>query len=385
MGIPGCKDDVKFEFLLPGSTYFGSGEIARIGALASAIGRRALLVTGWGSLEGSGRFKAVLRNLDSHGITIERFRLEREPGLGEVAATAVMARSIRADMVIGVGGGSVIDLAKAAAAMARNGGSVKDYLEGVGKGAVLESAPLPIIAVPTTSGTGSEATRNAVIGSAKDGFKKSLRNPSLLPRIALIDPELTLTCPADVTAATGMDALTQLIEAVTSRNASEPVFALALSGIRAAAKGLPRAFIKGEDLEARELMSYASFLSGVALSHAGLGAVHALASPLGGIFGVPHTKACAILLPPVTLANRAALGQARGSKNGLIAYQQAEEALGETILEFCGRFTFPKLGDFGIQHTDLDRIVQGAGQGNLKSNPVDLAREELVELLRSVL
>jgi alcohol dehydrogenase len=376
---------VKFELLLPGATHFGQGEIARIGALAATLGRRALLVTGWGSLEGSGRFNGILRNLDSHGITIERFRLEREPGLGEVAATSTMARSIKAEMVIAVGGGSAIDLAKAAAAMARNGGIVKDYLEGVGKGAVMEQAPLPIIAVPTTAGTGSEATRNAVIGSAKDGFKKSLRDNRLLPRIALVDPELTVSCPPEVTAATGMDALTQLIEALTSRNSSEPISALALSGISAAAKGLPRAVAKGEDLDARGLMSYASYLSGVALSHAGLGAVHALASPLGGLFGVPHTKACAILLPPVTAANILALEQARGSRNGLDAYRRVEAAMGETIAEFCGRFKFPRLGDFGIQHTDLDKIASGAGAGNLKTNPVDLAHQELVELLRSVL
>lgn len=376
---------MKFDLHFPGATYFGAGEIARIGALAATLGRRALLVTGWGSLEGSGRFNGILRNLDSHGITIERFRLEREPGLAEVAATSTMARSIKADMVIAVGGGSPIDLAKATAAMARNSGSVKDYLEGVGKGAALEYAPLPIIAVPTTAGTGSEATRNAVIGSAKDGFKKSLRDIRLLPRIALIDPELTISCPPEVTAATGMDALTQLIEALTSRNATEPISVLALSGIRCAAKGLPRVVSKGDDLPAREMMSYASYLSGFALSHAGLGAVHALASPLGGMFGVPHTKACAILLPPVTAANIAALDQARGVKEGLIAYRRVEEALGESIEAFCKRFKFPRLGDYGIEHTDLDKIVAGAGAGNLKSNPVELGHQELVELLRSVL
>jgi len=376
---------MKFELLLPGATYFGAGEIARIGALASSLGKKALLVTGWGSLEGSGRFKGILRNLDSHGIAIERFRLEKEPGLGEVAATATMARSFKADMVIAVGGGSAIDLAKATAAMARNGGQVKDYLEGVGKGAILDSSPLPVIAVPTTAGTGSEATRNAVIGSAKDGFKKSLRDYRLLPRISIIDPELTVSCPPDVTAATGMDALTQLIEALTSRNATEPISSLALSGIKAAAQGLPRAVSKGDDLEARGMMSYASYFSGVALSHAGLGAVHALASPLGGLFGVPHTKACAILLPPVTKANILALEQARGSKNGLDAYNRVEEAIGESIADFCGKFTFPKLGDYGIQHTDLEKIVQGASSGSLKTNPVDLGHSELVELLRSVL
>jgi len=376
---------MKFELLLPGSTYFGSGEIARIGAMAATLGKRALLVTGWGSLEGSGRFNGILRNLDSHGIAVDRFRLEKEPGLGEVSACSVMARSFRADMVIAVGGGSSIDLAKAAAAMARNTGMVKDYLEGVGKGSVLDSPPLPIIAVPTTAGAGSEATRNAVIGSAKDGFKKSLRDPHLLPRIVIVDPELVVSCPPDVTAAAGMDAMTQLIEALTSRNATEPISALTVSGIRAGAKGLPRAVHKGDDLEARELMSYASYISGVALSHAGLGAVHALASPLGGLFGVPHTKACAVLLPPVTAANLAALEQARGAKSGLEAYRRAEEALGCSITEFCGNFKFPKLGDYGIQHTDLDKIVAGASPGSLKTNPVDLDHQELVELLRTIL
>ena len=376
---------MKFELLLPGMTYFGNGEIARIGSLAVSLGRRALLVTGWGSLEGSGRFNGILRNFEAHGVSVERFRLEREPSVAEVTAAATMARSSKCDMVVSVGGGSAIDLGKAAAMMARNSGNIRDYLEGVGKGMVMAFPPLPIVAVPTTAGTGSEATRNAVIGSAKDGFKKSLRDIRLMPRMALVDPELTSSCPSDVTAATGMDALTQLLEALTSRNATTPISALALSGLSHAARGLPRAVAKGDDLDARRCMSYAAYLSGVALSHAGLGAVHALASPLGGLFGVPHTIACAILLPVVTKANLSGLETGRGTATGLESYRRAGEAMGESIVDFCAHFHFPRLSAYNITPEDLEKIVDGASPGSLKTNPVELTRSELVGILHEVI
>jgi len=376
---------MKFELRLPGETYFGPGEVARIGTLAAGLGKRALVVTGWGSLEGSGRFAGLLRNLDAHGVSVERFRAEREPGVEEVNAAALLMRMSKCEMVIAAGGGSSIDLGKAAAAMAPNTGSVKDYLEDVGKGAIITRAPLPVIAIPTTAGTGSEATRNAVIGTAKEGFKRSLRDSRLIPRLAIIDPELTVSCPPNVTAGSGMDALTQLLEALTSRNSTPPMAALALSGIAAVGRGLPRAVRDGNDLDARCEMSYAAFLSGVTLSHCGLGAVHSLASPLGGLFGVPHTIACALLLPLVTTANIAAIEEGRGVRHSLDSYRLAADALGADVPTFCAGFSFPRLGSYGVTDADISKIIAGAGTGSLQSNPAELTRVELSNILAGAL
>jgi len=370
---------VIFELHFPVETFFGSGQLRRLGEIASTMGRRVLLVTGRTFLQNSGILGRIKDDLAAHGLSCLCWPSEGEPQVETVDAAALRAREEGCDLVIAIGGGSVLDLGKAISGMVPNSGSVKDYLEGVGSGAVMKSLPIPFISVPTTAGTGSEATRNAVIAGRKEGFKKSFRDVRLLPRVALVDPELAISCPPEITAADGMDALTQLVEPFTSPNVTPPIAALALSGIAAVGRGLLQAVDKGEDIGARTRMSYAAYLSGVALSHAGVGAVHALASPLGGLFGVPHAVACARLLPFATEKNLQALREGRGEERAVSAYQEAEAALGEPLLKFCSRFSFPPLSSFGITKEDIPRIV--AGTGNLKNNSARLREEDLYEIL----
>ncbi|MFH0801631.1 MAG: iron-containing alcohol dehydrogenase [bacterium] len=368
-----------FELHFPTETFFGAGQLRRLGEIASTMGRRVLLVTGKTFLQNSGILGRIKDDLAAHDLTYLSWPSEGEPLVETVDAATLLSREEGCDMVIAVGGGSVIDLGKAISGMVPNSGSVKDYLEGVGSGAVMKSHPIPLISVPTTAGTGSEATRNAVIASRKEGFKKSFRDVRLLPRVALVDPELTISCSPEITAADGMDALTQLVEPFTSPNVTPPIAALALSGIAAVGQGLLQAVEKGEDMGARTRMSYAAYLSGVALSHAGVGAVHALASPLGGLFGVPHAVACARLLPFATEKNLEAIREGRGEARAVSAYLEAETALGEPLLKYCSRFSFPPLSSFGVTKTDIPRIV--AGTGSLKNNSALLTEEDLHEIL----
>jgi alcohol dehydrogenase class IV len=297
------------------------------------------------------------------------------------------------DLVIAIGGGSVIDAGKAIAAIATNGGEPFDFLEVVGKGQAMTARPLPFIAVPTTSGTGSEVTRNAVLGSPEHGVKASLRSPLMLPLVAVVDPELTYGLPSEITAYTGLDALTQLIEPYVSSRANPLVDAFCVEGIRRAAGALRRAYHDGADKEARRDMALASLFGGLALANAGLGVVHGFASPLGGQWKAPHGALCAAVLPHGMAANVSAL-RARASQHPaleryatiarLLTCQSgagAEEGI-EWVRELCAALNVPALRAWGINEPDLPGIVERAETASsMKANPIPLTQEELLKIV----
>jgi alcohol dehydrogenase class IV len=298
------------------------------------------------------------------------------------------------DLVIAVGGGSAIDLAKAAAALAtnRHGHSVTDFLEGVGKGLKIEAPPLPVLAMPTTAGTGSEATKNAVISSTEPPFKKSLRSELMVPRIVLIDPELTVRLPPDVTAHTGMDAITQLIESYLSRRAQPIPQALALNGLQFALPAIATAVADGSNREARENMAYAAFLSGMALANSGLGLAHGVAAALGIHCGVPHGLACAVMLPAALRINRVVRRKEIARLWSLVEPQsrvdedEAAERFIAHIEELAGRIGVPsRLSRIGVLPEQIPALVQGSRGNSMDGNPRDVSDEELRRLLEEML
>ena len=288
-----------FDFSTPNRILFGNGTLQQAGGLAFNLGRRALLVTGNGGADPT----ALVASLDAAGVDWQQFTVAGEPDLTTASAGIQAGRSFDVDFIIGFGGGSALDAAKAVAALLTNPGKPLDYLEVVGRGQSLTHLPLPVLAIPTTAGTGSEVTRNAVLSLPEQRVKVSLRHPAMLPRLALVDPELTLSLPPNITAATGMDALTQLIEPYLSTRANEMTDLFCLEGMRRVSTSLVEAVENGRSLPARTNMSYASLLGGMALANAGLGAVHGLAAPIGGTFKAPHGAVCACLLPHVFRLN----------------------------------------------------------------------------------
>jgi len=376
------------ELLVPPRILFGPGVLKALGEVAGDLGRRALLVTGSASVQRGGTLGKIEAVLRAHGVAAVHVIVRKEPDVEAVDAAAQAGRMGNCDVVIAVGGGSAIDLAKSAAGMIPNDGSLLDYLEGVGTGKVMARAPVPLVAVPTTAGTGSEATKNAVINGfslTKGPFKKSFRDPRLVPAAAIVDPELSIGASPGITAACGMDALTQLVEPLTSLNATAVTDALAVTGIEAVGRSLQRAVENGYGLDARADMSYAALLSGVCLSNAGLGAVHGLASPVSAHAPIPHGHICAVLLPLVTEANLKALRAGRGRQEALHGYERAEGALGAPIPDFCGRFSIRGFGSFGLKAEDLPRVAAGATSGSMKTNPVVLSPAELEDILRRAL
>ncbi len=288
---------MRFEFATSARILFGPGRIEELPALARPLGKRALIVTG----KTSSRAARVAESLAGSGIQTSLFPVDGEPTLEIVRGGARAARDF--DFVIGFGGGSAMDAAKAIAALATNSGEPLDYLEVIGKGQALEHAPLPFVLLPTTAGTGAEVTRNAVLGSPEHGVKASLRSPLMNARLAIVDPELTLGVPAPVTANTGLDTLTQLIEPYVSIRANPFTDAFCTAGLRRVREALRRVYSDGSDRAAREAMSFASLLSGLALANAGLGVVHGFAGPLGGMLGAPHGALCAAVLAHGISAN----------------------------------------------------------------------------------
>jgi len=371
------------ELRWPARVLLGPGEARRLGDVATTLGTRALLVTGGASLETSGALGRLQDSLRTRGVDYILARCTGEPDVMAVDAAAAAGRKACCDLVVAVGGGSALDLGKAAAAMIPNEGSVQEYLEGVGTGRTFTRPPYPFIAVPTTAGTGSEATKNAVI--CGPGFKKSLRDPRMIPLAAIVDAELMVSCPPELTAAVGMDALTQLVEALTSTQSHPLISSLALYGLHQFAVGYDRAVATPGDVAARALVAEASLLSGVALSHAGLGAVHGLASPIGAVCRAPHAHICARLLTLVTRANITALTAGRGRSGALAGYQAAGEMLGMPVEAFAGRKPFKGLSAWGLSEADIPRVLEGATGGSMKTNPVELTREELAAILRQAL
>ncbi|MCD4685423.1 MAG: iron-containing alcohol dehydrogenase, partial [Anaerolineae bacterium] len=294
-----------FEFATATRIIFGAGKLADVGLIAAALGQRALVVTG----KHTARASRLLELLSDAGVDVTVFAVDQEPTIAIVQQGTAQARDAVCDLVIGFGGGSVLDAGKAIAALLTNPGDPLDYLEVIGKGQPLIAAPAPYIAIPTTAGTGAEVTRNAVLASPEQRVKVSLRSPLMLPDVALVDPKLTYSVPPDITAYTGLDALTQVIEPYVSHLANPLTDALCREGITRAARSLRRAVTHGDDAAAREDMALASLMGGLALANAKLGAVHGFAGPFGGMFHAPHGAVCAALLPHVMATNVAVLSQ----------------------------------------------------------------------------
>ncbi len=386
-----------FDFFCLSRVVFGRGTLDRIGALAAGFGRQVLVVTNAGQPGDGGLGDRLAGLLGAEDSLVTWCPQRGEPTVADVEAAVQAARSADCDWVIGLGGGSAIDTAKAVAGLLTNPGSPLDYMEVVGQGRPLQQPAAPWIAIPTTAGTGAEATRNAVIGCPEKRFKASLRSEHLLARLALIDPELAVSAPPEVTAASGLDALCQLVESYTSNRAQPLTDALALHGVSLAAPALPQVWANGADLEAREAMAYAALCSGITLANAGLGAVHGFAAPLGAHFPIPHGTVCARLLPHVVSANIAALAAESGQHRYLERYAElgrqftGNRTLGrDEALDNCRQFLFdlvanlavPPLCEFGLESQHIPGIVALARRASsMRYNPVVLADETLGRIL----
>ncbi len=379
-----------FEFATAGRIVFGEGSAASIPGWAAEFGSVVLVVTG----RDPGRAESLVEGLQKRDAEVVLLCVAGEPDLAFVAGGAELARRRAVQVVIGIGGGSALDAAKAIAALASNEGDPLDYLEVVGAGKSIVNDPLPIIAVPTTAGTGSEVTRNAVLSVPERRVKASLRSPLMLPRLAVIDPVLTYDLPPSITATTGLDALTQLIEPFLSARANAMTDALCRDGIARVARSLDRACHDGHDAAARADMSLASLFGGLALANAGLGAVHGLAAPIGGMFHAPHGALCAALLPHVMAANVGALRNAgahaaleRAAETGqLLCGRPDADAAVEWLDGIVRRLGVPRLSDFGVGAADLPAVVEQARQSSsMKGNPVALSAGQLTSILDAAL
>lgn len=382
-----------FEFATAQRIIFGSGAAQQAPAVAASLGQRPLLVAG----RRPERAEPLLAGLRGRNLLPAIFSVAGEPTVADVLAGVETARQAGCDLVIGLGGGSVLDAAKAIAALLANGGDPLDYLEVVGRGQPLLKPSLPCVAIPTTAGTGSEVTRNAVLGSPEHRVKASLRSPLMLPTAAVVDPELTHSVPPDVTAATGLDALTQCIEPFVSPRANPLTDAVCREGMQRAARSLRRACVDGSDAAAREDMALASLFGGLALANAGLGAVHGFAGPIGGMFSAPHGAICARLLPPVMAANVEALQQRAPGSPALARFDEvgrlltgdpaAQASDGVTwVADLVDALSIPRLAAHGIAPTDFPEIVAKSQQASsMKANPIALTADELTDILHIAL
>ena len=384
---------MQFEFSTAWRVIFGQGRARELGAIVSACASRVLVLGG----KNPERFRPLIQNVESAGVSCLLCSVPEEPTTGLVEQCAALARAEQCDGVLAIGGGSVVDAGKAIAALATNPGQLFDYLEVIGKGEALTELPLPYVAVPTTAGTGTEVTKNAVLKSIEHQVKVSLRSSLLLPKVALVDPELTLSVPGDVTASTGLDALTQLIEAFVSLRANPLTDSVCREGIRAAARSLYRCCSDGTDIEAREGMCVASLFSGLALANAGLGAVHGFAAVIGGMFPAPHGVVCARLLPHVMAMNLRALRQRTPASPSLAKYDEVARLLtGDNAAQaeqgvafvdaLCDALAVSGLKMFGLAERNFAEIVcRSKNASSMKGNPIALTDEELYEsLLRAV-
>lgn len=384
---------VNFSFFTCPAIYFGAGQSKQLPSLAAQFGSKVLLVTGANALEKSGYLVSLQSSFEQMEMSCNTIKIGKEPSPEFIDENCDLFRSSPPDVVIGIGGGSVLDAAKAISAMMKKNDSVIHYLEGIGT-KKYDGCKVPLIAVPTTAGTGSESTKNAVLGrEGRDGFKSSLRHDSLIPNIAVIDPVLMLSCPSHITAACGLDAFTQLLESYLSTKSNSMTDALAISGIEHCKNNLVAAASYGsQDVDVRSAMAYAALLSGMTLANAGLGVVHGFASSIGGRYAIPHGLVCGILLPVATQINIAAL---KRSRNSLFLEKYARVA---QILSSCNTAKAEDLVEIlkewnrilkipGLQQTthdtiDIEQIAVSTGQ---KNNPVSLTKQELKEILVSSL
>lgn len=382
-----------FEFATANRIMFGAGKLNELGNQLKGRTKRLLLVRG----NSSDAIPRVREILSAQEIPFDEFALHGEPTVDTASEGVSFALTHGCDMVIGLGGGSVLDAGKAISALATNRGDVFDYLEVIGKGQPLTNVSLPFIAIPTTAGTGTEVTRNAVLGSPTHGVKVSLRSPMMLPSLALVDPELTYSLPPDITASSGLDALTQLIEPFVSVKANPMTDAICREGIRYAAKSLRKAYHNGVDGIARDGMSLASLFGGLALANSALGAVHGFAGPLGGMLSAPHGAICARLLPLVMGANLNALESRYTGHAAIERYDEIARLLTgielasawdgvQWVSTLVHELNIPPLSAHGMNESHIPEAVQKTlSASSYKGNPIPLREEELGEILEKAL
>jgi alcohol dehydrogenase class IV len=390
---------MRFEFITAGRIVFGPDTVREAAEIAAGLGRRPLVVTGRDMRRAAG----LLALLKERGAEPVVFDVPGEPDVERVRAGTAVARAHDHDVVMGVGGGAALDAAKALAIMATNPGDVTDYLEVIGRGQTLARPPLPCIAIPTTAGTGSEVTKNSVIASREHRVKASLRSPLMLPRVAVIDPELTYSLPPETTASTGIDALTQLIEPFVCTRTNPLTDGLCREGIERVARSLRRAFRSAQhpdatpDSAAREDMAIASLFGGLALTNAGLGAVHGLAGPLGGMIEGPHGALCAALLPQVVAGNLGALRERNPTSPAIARYAIVARLLtGEPsaapddavswLQQLVAELQIPGLAAYGVTPGLVSELVEKAARASsMKANPVELTPDELAAMVEAAI
>lgn len=382
---------MRFEFATASRIVFGEGCSKNLGREAEKMGSHALVVTG----AHPERWPGVLESLEEWGVAQTRVALDHEPTTADVLDATDAGRERGCDLVVALGGGSVIDAGKAVAAMLTNPGEVMDYLEVVGAGKPLAHDPAPTIALPTTAGTGAEVTRNAVLLSPDDRVKVSMRNPAMIPDIALVDPALTWSMPPEVTVFSGLDALTQLIEVFLSCQANPLTDGVCREGIPRAAGALERAWRDGTDAEARRDMALASLFGGLALANAKLGAVHGFAGPIGGMCSAPHGAACAALLPCVLRTNALAMREREADNPALnrmdelgrmLTGQGDADAAVEWVERLCATLEVPRLGTYGLRRADAAELATKARKASsMKGNPIELTHEELLGILNDTI
>lgn len=376
---------------------FGPGALARLPGLVSGYGSRALLVTGGGSLKASPFWSVVTEGLQAKDVDWVQISVTGEPSPHFVDDAVRSLRTQNIDVVVGIGGGSALDAAKAIAGLLKPGNSVMDHLEGVGPELPYVGPVTPFIAVPTTAGTGSEATKNAVLSvQGEGGFKKSFRDEKLVAEVALVDPDLLATCPPAVVAANGMDAFTQLLESYVSSRAAPLTDSLAWGGMKAARDGLLALYADAGDAAARERMAYAALVSGITLAQVGLGSVHGLAAPLGAFFPIPHGVVCGTLVAEATRVNIEALQTRAPTHPALEKYAQvgrllshqkqlsqteALTALVNTLEAWTHTLQLPRLAHYGVNAADLPRIVANSRGSSMKTNPVTLDDADIASIL----
>jgi len=381
---------MRFEFATATCIIFGAGTLREVGPIATEMGSRALVVTG----RRPPRAKPLLDILAAQGIEAVTFSVPGEPTTEVAHLGTQRAREVGCDLVIGFGGGSALDAGKAIAALLTNGGDPLDYLEVIGRGQPLTWLSAPYIAIPTTAGTGAEVTSNAVLLSPEHRVKVSLRSPLMLPRLALVDPQLTYSMPPEVTASTGLDALTQVMEPYVSNRANPLTDALCREGMRRAARSLRRAYQHGDDAATREDMALVSLFGGLALANAGLGVVHGFAGPIGGMFPAPHGAVCACLLPHAMAINVRALQERSPENEALRRYDEIarivtgnEKATADDgvawVGELCQALQVPSLASYGVTEEDFPLLIEKAAvSSSMKGNPIALMADEMGEILK---
>jgi alcohol dehydrogenase class IV len=383
---------MRWEFTTVNRIVFGAGTLAEAGTQAAAMGHKALVVTG----RNPDRAAPLLDLLKPQNIDYVIFPTDGEPSVEVARAGVEAARSAGCDMVISFGGGAALDTGKAIAGLLTNEGDPLDYLEVIGKGKKLSNAASPHIAIPTTAGTGAEVTQNAVLSSPEHRLKVSLRSPLMLPRLALVDPTLTYSMSPEVTASTGLDALTQVLEAFVSNKANPMTDALCREGLTRAARSLRRAYTSG-DPDAREDMSITSLFSGLALANAKLGAVHGFAGVVGGMFPAPHGAVCARLLPFCIDTNVRALQERAPGSEALHRFDAAAGMLTGNpnatasdgvawIQELCAALNVPPLSAYGMSQADIPTVAEkSSNASSMQGNPIKLTSDELQGILAQAL